>query len=64
MEILIEFKEEKPEFESSFNQYNYYQNTLKNDNEGSNECLKFYQCFLEFESNIPMISKNRINVLL
>ena len=51
--ILSEFKEEKPEFESSLNQYNDYQNTLKNDNEGSNKCLEFYQYFLEFNIKHP-----------
>ena len=51
--ILSEFKEEKPEFEASFDQYNDYQNTLKNDNEGCSECLEFYQCFHEFENKHP-----------
>ena len=39
--ILSEFKEAKPEFEASFDQYNDYQNTLKNDNEESEQCLFF-----------------------
>ena len=62
--ILSEYKEEKPEFEESFDQYNDYQNTLKNDIEESEQCLVFYQCFNEFHVNIPVISKERINVLL
>ena len=48
--ILSEFKEESPEFEASFDQYNDYQNTLKNDNEENEQCLEFYQCFLAFEN--------------
>ena len=51
--VLSEFKEVKPEFESLFNQLKDYQNTLKNDNEGSSECLEFYQCFLAFEKKYP-----------
>ena len=51
--VLSEFKEVNPEFGSSFNQYNKYQNTLKNDNEGSSECLEFYQRFLAFENKYP-----------
>ena len=51
--VLSEFKEVKPEFDSSFNQYKDYQNTLKNDNEGSSECLEFYQCFLAFDNKYP-----------
>jgi len=39
--ILSEYKEEIPEFEASFDQYNDYQNTLKNDNEESEQCLFF-----------------------
>ena len=62
--ILSEFKEVKPEFELSFNEYEDYKQTLKNNNEGSGESLEFYQCFLAFEKNIQMISKKRINVLL
>ena len=26
---------------------------MRNDNEDSNECLEFYQCFLEFEIKYP-----------
>ena len=51
--VLSEFKEVKPEFESSFNQYNDYQNTLKNDNEENEQCLEFYQCFPEFHVKYP-----------
>ena len=51
--VLSEFKEVKPEFESLFNQLKDYQNTLKNDNEGSSECLEFYQSFLAFENKYP-----------
>ena len=62
--VLSEFKEVKPEFDSSFNQYNDYQNTLKNDNEGCSEYLEFYQCFLEFKNKYPNDLKKGINVLL
>ena len=51
--ILSEFKEESPEFEASFDQYNDYQNTLKNDNEENEQCLEFYQCFPEFHVKYP-----------
>ena len=43
----------KPEFESSFNEYEDYKQTLKDDNESSGEFLKFYQCFLAFENKYP-----------
>ena len=51
--VLSEFKEVKLEFESSFNQFKDYQNTLKNDNEGSSECLEFYQYLFAFENKYP-----------
>ena len=61
--VLSKFMEVKPEFESSFNEYEDYKQTLKNNDEGSGEYLEFYQCFLAFEKSIQMISKKRINVL-
>ena len=62
--IMSEFKEEKPVFEASFNQYNDYQNTLKNDNEKVNNVSNFINVFLNSMLNIPVISKKRINILL
>ena len=51
--ILSEYKEEIPEFEASFDQYNDYQNTLKKNNEQSEQCLVFYQYFHEFHVKYP-----------
>ena len=52
--VLSEFKEVKPEFESSSNDYKEYQRKkLKNDNVGSGEFLEVYQCFLAFENKYP-----------
>ena len=49
--VLSEFKEVKPEFESSFNEYENFKQTLRNNYECSGECLDFYQYFLVFENN-------------
>ena len=52
--VLSEFKEVKPEFESSSNDYKDYQRKkLKNDNVGSGEFLEVYQYFLAFENKYP-----------
>ena len=51
--VLSEFKEVKPEFESSFNEYEDNKQTLRNDNEDSGEFLEFYHCFLAFENKYP-----------
>ena len=51
--ILSEYKEKIPEFEASFDQYNDYQNTLKNDIQQSEQCLVFYQYFHEFHVKYP-----------
>ena len=51
--ILSEYKEEIPEFNASFDQYNDYQNTLKKDIEQSEQCLVFYQYVHEFHDKYP-----------
>ena len=51
--VLSEFKEITLEFESSFNKYEYYKQTLRNDYECSGKCLEFYQYFLEFNIKHP-----------
>ena len=51
--VLSEFKEITLEFESSFNKYIYYKQTLRNDYECSGKCLEFYQYFLVFENKYP-----------
>ena len=40
--VLSEFKEVKPEFESSFNDYEDYKQRLRNYYEGSGEFIEFY----------------------
>ena len=51
--VLSEFKEVKPEFELSFNEYEDDKQTLRNDNEDSGEFLEFYHFFLAFENKYP-----------
>ena len=51
--ILSAFKEVKPEFKLSFNEYEDYKQVLRYDYECSDECLEFYQCFLAFENTYP-----------
>ena len=51
--VLSEFKEIKPKFESSFNEYEDYKQILRSDYECSGECLEFYHYYLEFENNYP-----------
>ena len=51
--VLSELKEVKPEFESSFNEYEAFKQTLRNDYECSGECHEFYQYFLAFENKYP-----------
>ena len=48
---LSELKEIKSKFESLFNEYEDYKQTLRSDYECSGECLDFYQYFLVFENN-------------
>ena len=51
--ISSEYKDIHQEFEASFEQYNYYQKTLTNDNEDSEKCLIFYKFFHEFHVKFP-----------
>ena len=60
--VLSEFKEFKPEFESSFNEYEDYKQTLKNNNESSGKSLGFYQCFLAFEKIYPNDFKKNVSM--
>ena len=49
--VLSGIKEITPEFETTFIKHEYFKQTLKSDYEYSDECLDFYQYFLEFENN-------------
>ena len=62
--VLSEFKEFKPEFESSFNQIKDYQNTLEMIMKAVVNVSNFINVFSHSKRNIPMTSKKRINVML
>ena len=51
--VLNDFKEVKPEFESSFNEYEDCKQTVRNDYVCRGECFGFYQYFLAFGNNYP-----------
>ena len=51
--VLSKFKEITSKFETNFNEYEDFKQTLRSDYECSDECLDFYQYCFEFENNNP-----------
>ena len=62
--VLSEFKKVKPEFESPFNEYEDYKQTLRNDDMAVVNFSNYTNVFLYSKINVQMIIKKRTNVLL
>ena len=51
--VLREFKEITPQFETLYNEYEDFKQTLGSDYKCSGDFLDFYEYFFEFENNYP-----------